>query len=63
MSKARGGLGWRPPVPNEIAVSQPDLAMLFDDCVLDDFNERPSFVEICERLETCKTINADDDGR
>ena len=61
VSTANGGLGWRPPVPNELVVSQPDLAMLFDDCVLDDFNKRPSFVEICERLETCKAINADDE--
>ena len=61
VSKANGGLGWRPPVPNELAVRQPDLALLFADCVLDDFNERPSFVEICERLETtCKADNAGD---
>ena len=53
VSKANGGLGWRPPVPNELAVSQPDLALLFGDCVLDDFNERPSFVEICTLLERC----------
>ena len=59
VSRANGGLGWRPPVPNELVVSQPDLTLLFADCVLDDFNERPSFVEICERLETCKA--GDDD--
>ena len=53
VSKANGGLGWRPPVPNELAVSQPGLALLFGDCVLDDFTERPSFVEICKRLESC----------
>ena len=61
VSRAKGGLGWRPPVPNELAVSQPDLALLFGDCVEDDFNERPSFVEICERLETCKAIIVDDE--
>ncbi len=54
VSKANGGLGWRPPVPNEIAVSQPYLALLFEDCVLDDCNERPSFVEVCARLEDCE---------
>ena len=54
VSKDHGGLGWRPPVPNELAVSHPDLTLLLADCVLDDFDERPSFVEICERLETCK---------
>ena len=58
VTKEHGGLGWRPPVPNELVVSQPGLTMLFADCVLDDFNERPTFVEICERLETCK---ADDE--
>ena len=61
VSKANGGLGWRPPVPNELAASQPDLAMLFGDCVEDDFNARPSFVEICERLENCKADNASDE--
>ena len=61
VSRAKGGLGWRPPVPNELAVSQPDLALLFGDCVKDDFNERPSFVEICERLETCKADSAGDE--
>ena len=55
VSKANGGLGWRPPVPNELAVSQPNLALLFADCVLDDFTERPSFVEICSLLERCVT--------
>ena len=54
VSKANGGLGWRPPVPNELAVSQPELALLFEDCVLDNFKERSSFVEIYERLESCK---------
>ena len=55
VSKANGGLGWRPPVPNELAVSQPDVALLFADCVVNDFNERPSFVEICTILEGCVT--------
>ena len=61
VSKANGGLGWRPPVPNELAVSQPDLAMLFGDCVLDDFHARPSFMEIYERLESCKATAEDCD--
>ena len=55
VSKANGGLGWRPPVPDELAVSQPDVALLFADCVVNDFNERPSFVEICTILEGCLT--------
>ena len=59
VSKANGGLGWRPPVPNELAESQPDLAQLIADCVLDDFNERPSFVEICKQLESCKEVISD----
>ena len=54
VSKANGGLGWRPPVPNELAVAQPDLARLYADCVLDDFNERPSFLDICARLDECE---------
>ena len=62
VSKANGGLGWRPPVPNKLAVSQPDVALLFADCVLDDFTERPSFVEICKRLESCKCMESDSDS-
>ena len=54
VSRAKGGLGWRPPVPYELTVSLPDVASLFADCVVDDFHERPSFVEVCERLWVCK---------
>ena len=55
VSIAHGGQGWRPPVPEVIRESQPVLAALFKDCTLDDFNERPSFVEICTILEGCVT--------
>ena len=41
-------------MPNELAADLPELALLYADCVLGDFHERPSFVEICERLGACE---------
>ncbi len=61
VSEANGGLGWRPPVPDELLVAQPSLALLYEDCVLDDFNERPSFMEILTRLESCEASAAEYD--
>ena len=57
MSKANGGRGWRPRIPEAVAESQLDLVQLFRDCVLDDFNSRPSFLDITTRLETCKATS------
>ena len=54
VSVENGGRGWRPPVPESLAASQPELVSLFKDCVLDDFNERPSFLDINVRLASCK---------
>ena len=56
--QAKGGLGWRPPVPDVLAESQPDLVQLFRDCVLDDMNARPTFVDINTRLEACESSAA-----
>jgi len=54
LSKSHGGFGYRPPVPRNLAESQPLLTELYHDCVVDDFNARPTFVEIAERLELCE---------
>ena len=52
--KAKGGQGWRPSVPEALEEAQPVLVQLFGDCVLDDFSERPTFLEIVDRLEECR---------
>ena len=54
ISKAKGGKGWRPPVPEALQEAQPVLVYLVGDCVLDDFSERPTFLEIVDRLEECR---------
>ena len=51
---AKGGQEWRPPVPEALEEAQPVLVQLFGDCVLDDFSERPTFLEIVVRLEECR---------
>ena len=54
ISKAEGGQGWRPPVPDALEETQSVLVQLIGDCVLDDFSERPAFLEIADRLEECR---------
>ncbi len=55
VSRTNGGMGWRPPIPSTLAKSQPDLVKLIHDCVLDDMNARPTFVDITARLEDCES--------
>ena len=52
--KTKGGQGWRPPVPEALEEAQPVLVQLFGDCLLDDFSERPTFLEIVDRLQECQ---------
>ena len=54
INKAEGGQEWRPPVPEALKEGQPVLVQLFGDCVLDNFSERPAFLEIVDRLEECR---------
>ena len=54
ISEKNGGSGWRPPIPELLAESQPELVALHKECVLGDFNQRPDFCEILKRLDQCR---------
>ena len=54
IGKEEGGMGFRPPVPDEVLAAEPEVVAIYTDCVKASYNERPSFVEIAKRMmEQC----------